>query len=195
MANATLSGNSSYLNAIPGNAPLILRSAAAAGGQMGYGNFDPILDQGLDPTFPAMAAGLITDWMIQPGQSGQSYIMGLEGGHPEAHAWRKHGPDTPDALLKSAAEISKSPQTRFISEVEMAETVEGVIFSHYDEITSLASGGAPGSKKYLGPSVGYAGFQNRNGEIIPLAGRTEVYIIIKFDGRGKWFLLTAYPKH
>jgi hypothetical protein len=91
---------------------------------MGYGNFNTLFDQALDPSIPLVGAGVIGGWVLKPGQSGQSYIQGLEGGNPDAHAWSKHGPEALDVDLFNAAKSSKYPQTKFISESEMASVIE-----------------------------------------------------------------------
>jgi len=160
---------------------------------MGYGNFNTLFDQALDPSIPLVGAGVISGWVLKPGQSGQSYIQGLEGGNPDAHAWSKQGPYSSNADLFEAAKKSNVAQIRFASESEMAFAVEQALTTNIAEITSKANSGKPEVVRYSTTPVNYYGYQNHNGEVFPVSSVAPALIAIYCDGLGNWRLITAFP--
>ncbi len=196
IANALFSGNADYLNSIPQTySSNIRRSVSAAGSQMGYGNFNVLFDQALDPTIPLVAAGVIAGgWIFRPGQTAQSYIEGLEGGNPDAHAWSKHGPYASDDNLFATARNSGTTQTRFASESEMVSAIEQALTTNIEDIMTRANSGKPGRVAYNSTSVSYIGFTNQNGSVVYGCGQAPSRIVFWYNGDGSWGLYTAYPK-
>lgn len=123
---------------------------------------------------------------------GGSIIRQLEGGHPNAHAWSKHGPRSSNRFLRNTAKGSRVPQTKFTNGQEMASRALDVVAENLETITKLATSGQSGKISFDSGPVQYSGYAAQTAA--PISGlSSSSRFVFWYDGIGSWGLYTAAP--